>query len=313
MGSLKFWIGCAVVLGALIGMSFSDINEYVFFAGFVVLQFVVLASAWNILGGYAGYVNFGVPAFVGLGAYSALVFFKAMGAPLLVQILAGAAMSGLLGFAVGMLTLRLRGIFFSIATVAVIFILETVVLNWRFVGGATGLQLSRPEVSFGFETYTRMLFAVMAVMSVVAVAISRYIQYSHIGQGLRALRDSEEAAECSGVPTLRLKVIACTVSGALLGAGGAPMPMYLSFIEPASSFNLSYAVSALAMPIIGGIGHWLGPVIGALLLGTLQQVVTVTISSELNVLVVGVLLVVFVVIAPDGILGWVKAWKRSSK
>ena len=108
-------------------------------------------------------------------------------------------------------------------------------------------------------------------------------------------------------------VIACTVSGALLGVGGAPMPMYLSFIEPTSSFNLSYAVSALAMPIIGGIGHWAGPVIGALLLGTLQQVVTVTISNELNVLVVGVLLVVFVVIAPDGILGWVKSWKRSSK
>ncbi|MBK8764185.1 MAG: branched-chain amino acid ABC transporter permease [Burkholderiaceae bacterium] len=313
MSSTKFWAGSAIVLAALVGLAFSGINEYVFFAGFVVLQFVVLASAWNILGGYAGYVNFGVPAFVALGAYSALVCFKALGAPLLVQILAGAVMSGLLGLLVGLLTLRLRGIFFSIATVAVIFILETFVLNWRYVGGASGMQLTRPEPGFGFESYTRMLFAVMAAMAVMSVAISRYLQYSHIGQGLRALRDSEEAAECSGVPTLRLKVIACTVSGALLGVGGAPMPMYLSFIEPTSSFNLSYAVSALAMPIIGGIGHWAGPVIGALLLGTLQQVVTVTISNELNVLVVGVLLVVFVVIAPDGILGWVKSWKRSSK
>lgn len=313
MSSVKFWISAGVVLAALIAMAFSGANEYVFFAGFVVLQFVVLASAWNILGGYAGYVNFGVPAFVATGAYSALVVFKGLGAPLVVQILAGALMSGLLGLFVGLLTLRLRGIFFSIATVAVIFILETVVLNWRFVGGAAGLQLTRPPASLGFETYTRMLFAVMAVMAVVAVGISRYLQYSHIGQGLRALRDSEEAAECSGVPTLRLKVIACTISGALLGAGGAPMPMYLSFIEPASSFNLSYAVSALAMPIIGGIGHWLGPVIGALLLGTLQQVVTVTISSELNVLVVGVLLVLFVVIAPEGIIGLAKSWKRSSK
>jgi branched-chain amino acid transport system permease protein len=314
MAGMKFWIGSTVALLALVGMAYSpDINEYVFFAGFVVLQFVVLATAWNILGGYAGYVNFGVPAFVATGAYSALVCFKALGAPLLVQILGGALMSGLLGLLVGLLTLRLRGIFFSIATVAVIFILETVVLNWRFVGGATGLQLARPGPSLGFESYTRMLFAVMTVMAVVAVAVSRYIQYSHIGQGLRALRDSEEAAECSGVPTLRLKVIACVVSGALLGAGGAPMPMYLSFIEPTSSFNLSYAVSALAMPIIGGIGHWAGPVIGALLLASLQQIVTVTISSELNVLVVGVLLVVFVVIAPDGILGWVKSWKRSSK
>ncbi len=313
MSNMKFWIPALAVTLALVGLAFSDVNEYLFFAGFVVLQFVVIASAWNILGGYAGYVNFGVPAFVAVGAYTALVLFKSMGAPLLVQILGGAVVSGLLGLCVGLLTLRLRGIFFSIATVAVIFILETVVLNWRYVGGATGIQIARPEVSFGFESYTRMLFAAMAVMSLVAVAISRHLQYSHIGQGLRALRDSEEAAECSGVPTLRLKVIACVVSGALLGAGGAPMPMYLSFIEPASSFNLSYAVSALAMPIIGGIGHWAGPVIGALLLGSLQQYVTVEISSELNVLVVGVLLVLFVVIAPDGILGWVKAWKRSSK
>jgi branched-chain amino acid transport system permease protein len=313
MSSTRFWIGGGVVTAALVALAFSGINNFFFFAGFVVLQFVVLASAWNILGGYAGYVNFGVPAFIATGSYSALVVFKGLGAPLLVQILAGAAMSGLLGLLVGLLTLRLRGIFFSIATVAVIFILETVVLNWRFVGGATGLQLTQPEPSFGFESYTRMLFAVMAVMALVAVGIAHWMQYSHIGQGLRALRDSEEAAECSGVPTLRLKLIACTISGALLGAGGAPMPMYLSFIEPASSFNLSYAVSTLAMPIIGGIGHWAGPVIGALLLGSLQQIVTVTISSELNVLVVGVLLVLFVVIAPEGILGLVKSWKRSSK
>ena len=183
-----------------------------------------------------------------LGAYSALVCFKALGAPLLVQILAGAVMSGLLGLLVGLLTLRLRGIFFSIATVAVIFILETFVLNWRYVGGASGMQLTRPEPGFGFESYTRMLFAVMAAMAVMSVAISRYLQYSHIGQGLRALRDSEEAAECSGVPTLRLKVIACTVSGALLGVGGAPMPMYLSFIEPTSSFNLSYACLLYTSP-----------------------------------------------------------------
>ena len=89
--------------------------------------------------------------------------------------------------------------------------------------------------------------------------------------------------------------------------------MYLSYIEPTSTFNLSYSISALGMPIIGGTSHWLGPLIGAILLGTIQQVVTVTISSELNVLVVGVLLVLFVVLAPEGVLGLVKKWKQSSK
>ena len=300
---MKYWIGAAVILLAAVGLALSGINEYFFFAGYVVLTFVVLATAWNILGGYAGYVNFGTPAFFGLGAYSAAVLFKALGAPLLLQIVAGAVMGGLLGFGVGLLTLRLRGIFFAIATVAVIFIMETLMVNWRYVGGATGLQLLRPPVPEPFDSYTRMLFVVMALMAVVAVSVARYVQVSWIGRGLRAIRDSEEAAEASGVPTLRLKLFACTVSGALMGAAGAPMPMYLSFIEPASSFSLNWGVSALAMPMIGGTAHWIGPVLGALLLGSIQQIVTVTISNEINVLVVGVLLVLFVVLAPDGIYG----------
>lgn len=310
---MRFWISSLIAAALLFGLALSPANEYLFFAGFVVLQFVVIATGWNILGGYAGYVNFGVPAFVAVGAYTALVVFKATGMPIPVQIAAAAAVAGLLGLGVGMLTLRLRGIFFSIATIAVVFILEAVVMNWRYVGGATGLQLTRPDNAWIFESYTRMLFSVMVVLAVIALATARYIQGSYFGRGLRALRDSEEAAEASGVPTLKLKLIACTVSGALLGAAGAPMPMYLSFIEPASSFNLSYAVSAIAMPIIGGMSHWIGPLIGALILGIIQQVVTVTISSELNVLVVGVLLIVFVVAAPEGIIGLWKKWKQSSK
>ena len=310
-GGTGFWIGAAVALG-LAGLAAGTIqNEYYFFAGYVVLLFIVLATAWNILGGYAGYVNFGTPAFFGLGAYTAVVLIKSIGAPLAVQILAAAVMSGLLGFGTGLLTLRLRGIFFSIATVALIVIMETLFINWRYVGGATGVQLLRPAPIPPFESYTKMLFVVMALLAVVAVAIARYIEISWIGRGLRAIRDNEEAAECSGVPTLKLKLFACTVSGALMGVAGAPMPMYLSFIEPASTFNLNYAVAALASPMIGGTAHWLGPVIGALLLSSLQQVVTVTISSEMNVLVVGVLLVVFVVAAPEGILGLFKKWRRA--
>jgi branched-chain amino acid transport system permease protein len=310
---MKFWLSCAVMTLVVFGLALSGINEYLFFAGFVILQFIILATAWNILGGYAGYVNFGVPAFVAVGAYTAVVLFKAIQAPLIVQIVGGGILAGALGLGVGLLTLKLRGIFFSIATVAVVFILETVVMNWRYVGGATGLQLTRPTDFWIFDSYTRMLFFVMGLLAIGAVAIARYIQDSYLGQGLRAVRDSEEAAECSGVPTLKIKLIACTVSGALMGIAGAPMPMYLSYIEPTSTFNLSYSISALGMPIIGGTSHWLGPLIGAILLGTIQQVVTVTISSELNVLVVGVLLVLFVVLAPEGVLGLVKKWKQSSK
>ena len=300
---MRFWIGAAVVLVVLGVVTASVKYDYFFFAGYTVLMFIVLATAWNILGGYAGYVNFGTPAFFGLGAYTAAVLYKATAAPLALQIAAAAVMAGALGFGAGLLTLRLRGIFFAIATIAVTVIMETVFINWRYAGGATGLQLLRPEPIAPFESYIKMLFIVMALAAIASVAIARYIERSWIGRGLRAIRDSEEAAEASGVPTLRLKLFACTVSGALMGVAGAPMPMYLSFIEPASTFNLNYAVGALASPMIGGTAHWLGPVIGAALLSSLQQLITVTISNEINVLLVGVLLVVFVVAAPDGILG----------
>ena len=305
----RFAFGALVVLGLVAAIPLVVQNEYWFFAGYVVLQFIVLATAWNILGGYAGYVNFGTGAFFAVGAYTAVALYKAYALPLPLQILAGAAASGLLGFGVGLLTLRLRGIFFSIATIAVAIVLETVVINWTYVGGAKGLPTLRPASAPFFDSYTVWLFFVMAAIAVIAVGSARYIETSWIGRGLRAIRDNEGAAECSGVPTLKLKLAAATVSGALMGAAGAPYAQYLSFIEPTSTFSLSYAVNALAMPIIGGMGHWIGPVIGAVLLGTVQQLVTVTISSEINVLVVGVLLVVFVVAAPDGILGLYKKWR----
>lgn len=303
---MRFWISSGIVLSLAVIAAATLKNEYYFFAGYTVLMFIVLATAWNILGGYAGYVNFGTPAFFGLGAYTAAVLFKATAAPLALQILAAAAMSGLLGFAAGLLTLRLRGIFFAIGTIALVVIMETLFINWRYAGGATGLQLLRPAPTPPFESYIKMLFVLMAALAVAAVAVARYIETSWIGRGLRAIRDNEEAAECSGVATLKLKVFACAVSGALMGVAGAPMPMYLSFIEPASTFNLNYAIGALASPMIGGTAHYLGPVIGAILLSSIQQVVTVTISNEMNVLVVGVLLLVFVVAAPDGVLGLVK-------
>jgi branched-chain amino acid transport system permease protein len=311
--SLKFYLGCGVALLAALLLLGSVQNEYVFFASYVVLQFIVLAIAWNILGGYAGYVNFGTSAFFALGGYSALFMIKAFAAPLVVQIIVAAMFTGVLGLGIGLLSLRLRGIFFSIATVAMAIICETIITNTEFLGGAKGVQMTRPDPIAPFTSYTKMLFFVMAIMTIAAIIIARYIENSWIGRGLRAIRDNEEAAECMGVPTLRLKLIATVISGALMGAAGAPFPMYMSFIEPVSAFSLNYSVSALAMPIIGGTSSWLGPVIGAVLLGTVQQLVTVTISSELNVLIVGVLLVFFVVAAPQGILGLFKKRAEAPK
>lgn len=301
--SIAFWAGAAVFLAAVFVMTQVVGNQYPFFAGYIILQFIALAVAWSILGGYAGYVNFGTSAFYGVGVYASVFLVKAFGAPLPLQILAGAAMGALMGFALGLLTLRMQGIFFSIATIALTIVIETAITNWRFVGGAAGIQIQRPEVTAPFDSYVQMLFFVQALLVVLAVAISRYIQNSWIGRGLQALRDDELAAECTGVPTLRLKLLACVISGALMCAVGAPAAMYLQYADPASAFNLNYSVSTLAMSLIGGTAHWSGPIIGAIVLATTQQLLTVTISSEVNVLVLGVMLVLFVVGAPEGIIG----------
>jgi len=309
--SIAFWSGAAIFLIAMLLLTQFVTNEYPFFAGYVILQFVVLSVAWTILGGYAGYVNFGTNAFFGVGVYSAVLLIKAYEAPLLVQMLVAAGVGGLLGLGVGLLTLRMRGIFFSIATIAVAIVIETAITNWRFVGGAAGIQLQRPPVMAPFDSYVKMLFFVQALMVVLAVTIKRFIQNSRIGRGLQALRDDELAAECTGVPTLRLKLLACVISGALISAGGAPAAMYLQFANPESAFNLNYSASVLAMSLIGGTAHWIGPIIGAILLGGTQQFLAVTISSEINVLVLGVMLVLFVVAAPKGIIGLVERFRRA--
>jgi branched-chain amino acid transport system permease protein len=304
-GSIFFWGGAILFLAAALLMTQVIGNQYPFFAGYVILQFIALAVAWSILGGYAGYVNFGTSAFFGMGVYTAVFLFKAVGAPLAVQIAAAAAVGALMGLALGLLTLRMRGIFFSIATIAMTIVIETSITNWRYVGGAAGIQLQRPEVTAPFGNYVEMLFFVQALLVVLAIAISRYIRNSWIGHGLQALKDDELAAECTGVPTLRLKLVACVISGALMCAVGAPAAMYVQYANPSASFNLEYSVSVLAMSLIGGTVHWVGPVVGAILLSTTQQLLTVTISSEVNVLVLGVMLVLFVVAAPEGIIGLV--------
>ena len=144
----------------------------------------------------------------------------------------------------------------------------------------------------------------MGAMAVMSVWIARTIEFGKLGRGLNAIKDNEEAAECMGVPTLKLKLVATVISGALMGMAGAIFPSYVTYVDPPTAFNLELAVNSLAMPMIGGTFTWIGPVVGSILLGTVQQVAIVTISSEINLLIIGVLLIFFVTVAPQGIVGW---------
>ncbi len=312
MRVFRFWLIAAVAGIAFTALTRAWIaNEYYYFAAYVVLQYIVLSTAWNILGGYTGYTNFGTGAFFALGAYGSVVLHKMGAVPLPVMMLVGGVISGIVGLGTGYLTLRLRGVFFAIATLAMAIVVQTLIVNWDYVGGSRGIYIIRPAEAPISGTYIQYLYTLMMVLAVVSVGIARSIEGSRLGLGFAAIRDDEQAAEAGGVPTLRLKLIATTLSGALMGMAGAPLPYYVTYLDPTSSFSLAYAVNSVAMPVIGGMTSWIGPVIGSILLGTIQQLATVTISSALNLLIVGLLLIAFVIIAPNGIVGLVRSWRRT--
>ena len=355
MRSPIFFLIALVIGAAVFGAALLVGNDYVFFAGYVVLQFIVLATAWNVLGGYCGYVNFGTAAFFALGAYATVASYKfghdpklcselwesLTGRECLVDLttpeneklkdflfawlipqsipalmVVAAVISGIVGLGTGYLTLRLRGAFFSIATLALAVVLQTLVVNWDYVGGSRGAYIIRPDSIdiAGFSiNYIEYLFVLMLTLAVLALATARTIERSQLGFGFATIRDDEMAAEASGVPTLRLKLIATTLSGAFMGMAGAPFPYYIGYLQPASAFGLEYAVNSIAMPMIGGTTSWVGPLVGAILLGSAQQYATVTISSAVNLLIVGLLLVAFVIIAPNGLIGLVQERLRARR
>ena len=335
MNTAKFSLITVAVGAAVMAFAHWVHVDYLYFASYTILQFIVLATAWNILGGYCGYVNFGSAAFFAMGAYSSVALYKfdavidswfpdnlaailhaIFPLPIPVLIVIGALVSGIVGFGMGYLTLRLRGSFFAIATLALAVVLQTLVVNWDFVGGSRGAYIIRPEnIEFaGIEiTYIEYLFTLMLALAVIALVTARTIERSQLGFGFATIRDDELAAEASGVPTLRLKLIATTLSGAFMGMAGAPFPYYIGYLQPASAFGLEYAVNSIAMPMIGGTTSWVGPLIGAILLGSAQQYATVTISSAVNLLIVGLMLVAFVIIAPNGLIGLVQERLRARR
>src|SRR4030095_1047012 len=197
--SVALVVGVALI-GVGIALAGLRVNPYIYFAGYVILQYVVIATAWNILGGYAGYVNFGTPAFFAMGAYTAVFLIRSVHAPLPVLIVAGGLVAALLGLGIGYLTLRLRGTFFSIATLALSGVRQTMIIKWEDVGGSRAISVIRPSGP-PFGSYVTFLFTVMVGLAVASVLIARFIERSRIGRGLAALRGSDEGAECTGAPT----------------------------------------------------------------------------------------------------------------
>jgi branched-chain amino acid transport system permease protein len=266
--------------------------------GFLTFLFVAQGVAWNILGGFAGYVSFGYAAFFGLGAYTTALLWLGGWPPILTYPAAG-LVAATFSLVVGVPTLRLVGPYFSIATIGVGEAMRILMLNLdRITGGASGLNLPTSVPSKGWFYLVALGFA--AVASAVAAAI----RGSQFGLALLALRMDLEAAEGLGVRTALFKNIAHTVSAFIVGACGGLYATYLQYVHPDTVFSFTQSISLVLIALIGGIGTVWGPVAGAVVFYAVQDYLQ-TRYPTFHLLVYGALLIVILLFEPNGLMGLV--------
>jgi branched-chain amino acid transport system permease protein len=241
--------------------------------GVTFLLAAISASAWNIVGGYAGQVSVGHSMFFGLGAYTPLLFYSLWGWPPMAGIPAGIALSLLLAFVIGLPTFRLTGHYFSMATIAVAELIRIFTGTWDFVGAAIGLQGPATargwwDLTFRSELpYYYILLAVLAVLLCVTAAVER----RRFGFYLRAIKASERAARSLGVPVRQTKMQALALSAAFTSVAGSLYVIKTGFIDPDSGFGILISVQMLIVAALGGAGTLFGPLVGAMILIPLQS------------------------------------------
>ena len=292
--------------------------------GVLVLLYAMLGTAWNLLGGYAGQISFGHAAFFGTGAYTSTLLLKQLGLSPWLGMVAGAALAAALAVAVGWPTFRLAGHYFAIATIVVGEIAHTLVRNADLVGGARGLflpivpsSLASYEFHEGRTPYYFVALGLYALALLVTVAVER----RRMGYYLRAIREDQLAAQSVGVSVLRYKLGAAALSAALTALGGTFYAQYVLFIDAESVFPLSLSVLIALVPILGGTGHAIGPLLGAAVLIPLSELTRIAFGGTgqgLDLVIYGGLIVLIAVLQPGGLAtlarrqGSVAVRKRSS-
>jgi branched-chain amino acid transport system permease protein len=271
-----------------------------------VAMFVVLASAWNIVGGLTGYASFGNIAFFGLGAYTVGVLVSNRGWPFPLALIVAPLTATMFALIVGVPLLRLRGHYFAVATLGVGVAIGEVVNNLGPLGASTGLFLPivRSDLLF---------FYLMLGAAVLAVLTTWFILRTRFGYGLLAIRENEEAAAVIGVNTTLYKVAAFCIAAALTGLAGGIFAQWNSFINQENVFAISDNVQIILMAVIGGAGTVLGPVVGAIALELIIQTLagggSAAVYSQIGL---GVLLVVCVIFIPRGVIDFFGGRSRLS-
>jgi len=261
--------------------------------GISTLLLATLAQAWNIIGGFAGYASFGNSVFYGLGSYGTAIAMLRMGWPFGVGLALGAALAVVFAVAIGMPVLRLRGHYFAIATLALAEVMIAIVSNLDIAGRNIGLVLPllRGDTMF-YELSLGLL--VLTTLTVL------WLSGSRLGFGLIAIRESEDAAAVVGVNTTAYKVCAFALAAFFSALAGGIHAYWITFIDPASAFDISLNVKMIIMAVFGGPGSILGPVIGALLLASISELLATEVSTAAS-LFFGFIIVIAVVFMPRGL------------
>lgn len=270
-------------------------NDYMLTFTIQLFVFVVLAYAWNIIGGYTGYSHFGQMSFFGIGAYVGMLLMLHLKWHWSVAALAAGGAGLALAVPLGVIMLRLKGPFFAISLFGLTRVFEAVAFEWSgFTGGGTGLYL--PPID-----NQKMLYAALGLLSLGMLVLTWWIDNSRFGLQLQTIRDDEGAAEALGIRSTRLKVTAFTLSATPAAACGALFATHLAFIDPPTAFAPVMEVTTIAMVLLGGLGTVLGPAIGALVFAVLNELLW-TRFPDLYYGLVGVAVIACVLFMPRGIV-----------
>lgn len=303
---MKTWRRAAVAIALLVLASLpwwgSDVLVQF---GINALLLAVLAQGWNIIGGYTGYASFGNSVFYGLGSYGVAIAMAQWQLPFAVGLVFGVVLAVVFALLLGVPVLRLRGHYFAIATLALAGVMAAIVSNIPLAGQNIGLVL--PPLN-----NDRLFYGLALGLLIISTSLVYWLTRSRFGFGLIAIRENEDGAAVMGVNTTLYKVLAFTVSGVLSALAGGIHAYWITFLDPASAFDIGLNIKMIIMAVFGGAGTVIGPVIGALSLSAVSEVLASEVTSVAS-LFFGAVIVAAVVLMPRGLtdlarrvrkLGW---------
>lgn len=307
------WDSLAVVAGAIALVAYGSFSADLGAIDTLgtVFMYLVVTQAWNVLGGYGGYLNFGMVTYFGIGAYASAVLFQYYGlSPFLTAPVAG-TVSALFGLLIGIPTLRLRGAYFAVITIIVTFAVQLLVLDLPLTQGALGIFLS--PLSLDPAAVERLFYFVFLALAVLATALVFAIENSNFGWALVAIREDEDAAEVIGVRTTAVKWIANALAAFVTGVVGGIYAQRILYIEPTGTFALDISLNVVLMAVIGGAGTWQGPVIGVPLVLIVAEALRVTVTSEVNRVIFSVVVILIALFVPGGVMGLLRQFRRRAR